>query len=126
MTNIDILKNWVVALRSGKYKQGKRYLRTSDHFCCLGVLCEINNLPRIEGFSGYRYYSSYSIEELPQLFANKLGIDINPEVNTEIIPGHSAPRHLSSINDNGYSFDEIATLIETQLIPNVREMQCEL
>jgi hypothetical protein len=33
---------WIAALRSGKYKQGRLFLRDSeDNYCCLGVLCEI-------------------------------------------------------------------------------------
>lgn len=45
----DIKKKWVEALRSGRYKQGSGRLVTvrglgseEDHFCCLGVLCEID------------------------------------------------------------------------------------
>lgn len=41
----ELKKRWVKALRSGKYKQGKNYLRRQtpegDRYCCLGVLCEI-------------------------------------------------------------------------------------
>lgn len=29
---------WVKALRSGKYKQGKRWLSRGGYHCCLGVL----------------------------------------------------------------------------------------
>jgi len=32
---------WVKALRSGEYKQAAVRLRSSDGFCCLGVLREI-------------------------------------------------------------------------------------
>ncbi len=34
---------WVAALRSGKYKQGRGYLRTNKGFCCLGVFCDLRN-----------------------------------------------------------------------------------
>ena len=39
---------WCAALRSGKYKQGKKRLRRKNHdgpdtFCCLGVYCDIND-----------------------------------------------------------------------------------
>ena len=34
-------KKWVRALRSGKYKQGREWLRAGDTFCCLGVACEL-------------------------------------------------------------------------------------
>ena len=37
-------REWVAALRSGKYKQGKGALSTEDRFCCLGVACEISKL----------------------------------------------------------------------------------
>lgn len=43
----ELKAKWVEALRSGKYAQGKRALRTgrdkpeNDLFCCLGVLCDL-------------------------------------------------------------------------------------
>jgi len=41
-TNLELIKEWVKALRSGEYTQGKRALRdTENKFCCLGVLCDI-------------------------------------------------------------------------------------
>ena len=45
--NQKIKERWVKALRSGKYKQGKGWLRKSSgpkkksEFCCLGVLCDL-------------------------------------------------------------------------------------
>lgn len=44
----NIMKKWVKALRSGKYKQGagtlKQYNRKGQaEHCCLGVLCELYN-----------------------------------------------------------------------------------
>lgn len=44
----NIMKKWVKALRSGKYKQGKGTLKQYDskgvaQHCCLGVLCELYN-----------------------------------------------------------------------------------
>jgi hypothetical protein len=32
---------WITALRSGKYKQSRGFLKTKDGFCCLGVLCDV-------------------------------------------------------------------------------------
>lgn len=41
--NIEkIRENWIPALRSGKYPQGQLTLKHNDHYCCLGVLCEIS------------------------------------------------------------------------------------
>jgi hypothetical protein len=38
----DIKDEWLAALRSGEYQQGKSYLKTGENeYCCLGVLCVI-------------------------------------------------------------------------------------
>jgi hypothetical protein len=37
----DVKKQWVEALRRGKYEQGHEQLRRDGRFCCLGILCEI-------------------------------------------------------------------------------------
>lgn len=34
-------KAWIAALRSGKYKQGQKWLNKSGALCCLGVACEV-------------------------------------------------------------------------------------
>jgi hypothetical protein len=43
----EIAEKWVEALRSGKFNQGRNYLkRTTGEeatHCCLGVLCELHN-----------------------------------------------------------------------------------
>lgn len=44
----NIMKKWVKALRSGKYKQGQGVLKQTNgknvtYHCCLGVLCELYN-----------------------------------------------------------------------------------
>lgn len=44
----NIMKQWIKALRSGKYKQGTGTLKQYDskgnaQHCCLGVLCELYN-----------------------------------------------------------------------------------
>lgn len=42
MTNEDKVK-WIEALRSGKYQQGRCFLKKENKYCCLGVLKEITN-----------------------------------------------------------------------------------
>lgn len=37
----ELKDKWIAALRSGEYKQIQRRLKSSEGFCCLGVLCEI-------------------------------------------------------------------------------------
>lgn len=37
-------KAWLIALRSGEYKQGKGELRSRNNkFCCIGVACQVMN-----------------------------------------------------------------------------------
>lgn len=33
---------WLNALRSGEYEQGRRYLENDGKFCCLGVKCKLD------------------------------------------------------------------------------------
>src|SRR5689334_11788613 len=39
--NKEVKDQWVAALRSGEYEQGKGTLQEDGKFCCLGVLCEL-------------------------------------------------------------------------------------
>lgn len=41
MMDKELKRKWIEALRSGKYQQGRQYLRCGNKFCCLGVLCDI-------------------------------------------------------------------------------------
>jgi hypothetical protein len=55
----DLRAEWVKALRSGKYKQGKKLLRSiEDAFCCLGVLCDLCGLWGEPGDTCYTFKSS--------------------------------------------------------------------
>lgn len=44
--NEAVAKQWVAALRSGRYEQGRGQLLLDGKFCCLGVLCDISGLGR--------------------------------------------------------------------------------
>lgn len=123
------IEQWVEALRSGKYKQGRNYLHTEDsgehHFCCLGVLCEIarengvdvpvetirTGHPNDPGGPGtvYLYGQSRSSGGLPDEVQNWVGLGTNLG-NTYTPDVYS----LSSRNDNGTPFDEIADIIESR------------
>lgn len=39
-------KKWLDALRSGQYEQGKSWLCRNGKYCCLGVACEVFELPK--------------------------------------------------------------------------------
>lgn len=98
----EIKRRWVEALRSGKYEQGQGKLLHSGKFCCLGVLCDIQGVPR-EEITKYAI-SPFDEESGLRAFAPIRGL----------LPFASIGK-LSEMNDNGRNFDEIATYIEASL-----------
>lgn len=51
----DVAKRWSMALRSGQYKQGSKYLCLDQQFCCLGVLAELSDVVRKDDSKYQRY-----------------------------------------------------------------------
>ncbi len=101
-------REWVEALRSGKYKQTKGALRHGDAFCCLGVECEISGEGRWAPGAGEwefvgRGSDNRSYGDLPDDLRGKIGLSIAAQVN------------LIRMNDTGSSFAEIADWIEANL-----------
>lgn len=102
------LKNqWVKALRSGNYEQGKNLLRSKENkFCCLGVLCDLMNSQAwdesyIETVGGYYWGASGAII-----------IGFDTIINT---PGIEQG-NLTNMNDTqNKSFAEIADFIEANV-----------
>jgi hypothetical protein len=37
----EVMDKWIAALRSGQYNQGRGKLKSSNGYCCLGVLCDV-------------------------------------------------------------------------------------
>lgn len=107
-------KKWVEALRSGKYRQTQYTLRDEcNGFCCLGVLADVANLrwkkkPHNGNFSLYKKdYSCVALGEPdPHTSYTPLKENICP---------FEFQKDLSSMNDSGHSFEEIADYIEENL-----------
>ena|SRR5258708_25128969 len=96
MITQELKTRWVEALRSGKYKQGKNYLKNDDGtMCCMGVLCDIIDPA---GWSiGYRVFWHEEYECYPPHSI----IDIRNS------------NHLGIMNDeDDMNFDQIADWIE--------------
>lgn len=123
----ESVKKWVKALRSGEFKQGKGYLASvdrkgSESYCCLGVACKLfqrenpeaikvtkvdgvpfvngENITEIIQFNGENLYLPKEVRDWLGL-KNRLGADGVGGVN------------LSYLNDEGLSFEGIATTIES-------------
>ena len=116
----ELKKEWIKALRSGKYKQTSRSLRTPDGFCCLGVLCdiaiksgEVKNAidEHLKWEDQNRPYFRIGMESnyIPGDIREWAEIIESPIVEQE----NGETDYLTNINDAGeLSFYDIANLIE--------------
>jgi len=116
--------DWVNALRSGDYEQGQDYLCRDGKFCCLGVLCEIQGLPKqnVEGdiYFVFDNMNSYATKRavqqsvIPRAAQATILEDLNltQVVEDEVGDKLSLHTRLICMNDEGRSFNEIADFIE--------------
>lgn len=93
MLNPEFKQDWLAALRSGEYEQGKAFLSNNGRFCCLGVAKEICSIEK----------ASDGIELLNVGAAEALGLPYYVQCD------------LSGMNDSGRTFAEIADYIEGNL-----------
>lgn len=112
----EVKKEWVAALRSGKYQQGRGQLRQHNEYCCLGVLCDIASKGGIGNWvDDVAFVTDKEGAEMSSLPASvRIWADLDR--TDPIINGGS----LSSYNDGvgkfePHSFTEIADLIEAHL-----------
>lgn len=125
-----VKKKWVKALRSGEYEQTQGQLHKNEDnylapkgyldpkgFCCLGVLCDLeydgywvvqeDDLGYVDEVlipaKGGRCGGAGSTTILPDKFRRKLGITPNQH------------NHLAELNDDGVTFEVIASWIEENL-----------
>jgi hypothetical protein len=101
--------DWVMALRSGAYKQAPHVLRDgpdiNPSYCCLGVLCNVmgstwdGGAPVLDG----RMLSDQGDELLSNDTLDQTGLS------------QSSQSELARMNDDGKPFPEIADYIEENL-----------
>ena len=100
----EIKEDWVEALRSGEFVQGHDRLDWDDAQCCLGVLCDILDIPwQASELLGAREYDG-DASTLARSVAVAAGIDKRAEC------------FLIRLNDDfKVTFDQIADWIEAHL-----------
>ena len=91
-------EEWIEALRSGEYQQGRRYLKKGDNYCCLGVLCELADEPE-------------EVKGVYTLFGDKLSFP-SPELLHKVGLEIKMAKRLTELNDFGVSFGAIADELE--------------
>lgn len=103
-------KHWLAALRSGKYLQGKCWLRQNSCFCCLGVFCDIS------GFD-YDYHETQDEDsedsEDTVVRYSYLGqeADLN-EIMMDSIQMWNQNLLINHNDNDGLTFDQIADKVE--------------
>lgn len=142
MSNInkELVKQWVEALRSGKYKQGRKALKNRDNeFCCLGVLCDISREHFVgldwdieeeaEPSTSAIYCIAGTIGVLPESILNYVGKETledkkvvissaNAKISDLVKKYLKLPHtYLTELNDvYKLSFEQIADIIEEEFL----------
>ncbi len=136
-THYNRLKNinkWIDALEGDLYQQTTGTLRRGDAMCCLGVVCNISDISNwmsdryigekdvlpdevinwigLSSPKGKFYFTPAWILSLPERIKNKLesasDIQLDNLVNNHLDTSYT---YLTTLNDNGWTFKEIAELI---------------
>lgn len=110
--NYTELKQWIAALDSGKYKQGSgRMQDISGKYCCLGVGCKLFiPQPLLSLHENGRIDGSYPVSQpASPMWLQQINEDFDDKTG----------RALSNLNDSGFTFSEIATLLELVYIHKI-------
>ena len=123
----EVKAKWIAALRSGKYKQGKKFLnKEGTRFCCLGVLCDLAFQDGVKmtvrqgvefglrsGYTLLTHIVTYGGHNdlPPRQVSIWSGIDLR---DAKVRIG-SETANLATHNDRGIRFETIAKAIEEQL-----------
>ena len=128
MTQLEALKLWVKALRSGDYIQGKGYLHMEDRFCCLGVACDLFKeqlgLTVRDNLEDEPVVVTYDGEDgtLPEAVSTLTGVDRLGSLRSEVMVSGTAIYTFIELNDTAeFTFDQIADVIEEQFIKPLLE-----
>ena len=103
--NKELVEQWVEALRSGKYKQGRRTLRNrNDEFCCLGVLPD----------KVWEYLGREAVDYKVHVST------VNSKIPISVVESFLLPLkeiHLITLNDvYKLSFEQIADILEEEFL----------
>lgn len=118
--HIEVVRLWTDNLISGKYPQGKYFLRnTRNGYCCFGVLCDLYIqevgeggwlLDRFTSQIGYNFAInglSYGVFPPPKVL-DWVGIKSS---RYNYYPAETLVGYLADMNDNDRTFEEIAASI---------------
>ena len=123
----SVKQQWIAALRSDEYTQTKGTLKADDGHCCLGVLCDLY----AKAHPKARWYIDEDNKHIfvedsdhPRVISQEMPPEIVLQwatglryVQAWVVDVDDAEQSLDVLNDTfGYSFDQIADLIEEKFI----------
>ncbi len=121
--NKDIKKLWIMALRSGEFKQCKGYLAKEGKYCALGVLstlamlegeCTYSEDEGVGRFDNRRFRLSFNVMKWAGI-AQEGERFLDPKELGVLIKIKNKRTSILDLNDGGKSFKEIARIIEMYL-----------
>lgn len=107
----------VAALRNGGYRQAHGALRDGNKYCCMGVACDISKMGR---------WYAISLTEDPVCYLHSKAV--LPRAVREWLGWYSSSGYLTfkdrtdafieltALNDHGMPFDQIADIIQANLV----------
>lgn len=111
---------WIVALRSGEYKQTKNRLQDKKGYCCLGVACKVL-IPenKQELYNVNKFLDGHIPSD--QKYAPKWLNGINSDFNDKVLNNkYGYGKLLTELNDDeNMSFNEIADCLELVYIHKI-------
>lgn len=109
---------WLEALESGKYAQGRHLLKNGNSYCCLGVLCELDQLKYDAESGEFEHGETLHNQFLPGDYWESVGLrgnagNLKREVTWKDAEGLTDTiEALTDANDGaGWSFKDIAAYV---------------
>ena len=108
-------KKWIAALRSGEYKQGKGCLENANgEFCCIGVLAKLAGVERVVSPGKTTAYQSIIYDGQIGSASDKVKEWVGLINEVAMFNDKGDYEDLARLNDNGYTFEDIAAIIESE------------
>lgn len=122
MSKMDpaVKAQWLTALRSGEYQQGRGYLRRNDTFCCIGVLADLAIKAGIGEWMDYPGDDApgvrmYTADPSNGLVAEGAVLPLPVRNWSRLSRFQVVALGLMEMNDNDEPFERIADVIEKNL-----------
>ena len=125
---MSLLRKWIEGLRSGRYKQVQNLLRTEKGYCADGVLCDVSELGKWQENYGTTFWYKIRDYQTSVVFplilyailkqencVVQIPIELlTPQQKERLTWRHRAGKGINTftLNDAGFSFAEIADLLE--------------